>query len=113
MDVDKRKDLRPLESCLTPSCKNDAIRGECYCAECKLKNIATIKRDLAKFYTALENKLLVKVGEYGITYKTSDMMFMERRLRGEIEEHKKSPKDPGELVDIAAICMMLYSNLKN
>lgn len=112
MNVDERKYLRPLESCHTPNCRKDSIQGEWFCAECKLKAFALIKKDLAKFYTILENKLLEKVGEYGATYKTRDIPFLERRLEGEIKEHMQNPNEPDELVDIAAICMMLHSHLE-
>lgn len=114
MNVDERKDLRALESCHNPNCGKDAIRGEYYCAECKLKAIAIIKKDLANFYTALQNKILVKVPEYGASYRDEgcSIDFLERRLREEIVEHAKNPYDPSELVDIAAICMMIHSKLK-
>jgi hypothetical protein len=112
MNVDERKDLRPLETCITPECVDDAILGERYCEVCKLKAIKAIRVDLAKFYTRLENKLLEKVGEYGASYKTSDIKFLEKRLVGEIEEHQRNPTDPDELIDIAAVCMMLHSRVK-
>jgi predicted house-cleaning noncanonical NTP pyrophosphatase (MazG superfamily) len=58
------------------------------------------------FVKKMEEKYNAKLFEYGTSWKTCEIKYLEEKLLGEVMEYLRSG-DKAELVDLANICWMI------